>query len=157
MKDPISEKLQELGLELPSPAPPAASYLPWLQSGHLVFISGQLPMADGKITFTGKVGAELDNTQGTDAARLCALNVFSQLREACGGNFATVRRCVRLGGFVNATADFDQHPAIINGASETVLEIMGEIGRHTRVAVGVANLPFNAAVELEALFEVASE
>lgn len=155
MNDPITRKLQELELDLPPAAPPAASYLPWLQSGNLVFISGQLPMANGKIAFVGKVGAELDIVQGVDAARLCALNAFSQLREACGGNFAKVRRCVRLGGFVNAPADFDQHPRIINGASEIVLEIMGATGRHARIAVGVASLPFNAAVELETLFEVA--
>ena len=154
MSDPISQKLKDLSITLPPAAPPAASYLPWLQSGNLVFISGQLPMEQGKIKFAGKVGVEISPEQGIEAARLCALNAFAQLREACGGNFSKVRRCVRLGGFVNAPADFDQHPAIINGASETVLEIMGDPGRHARVAVGVANLPFNAAVELEALFEV---
>ena len=155
MSDPISRRLQELNLRLPPAAPPAAAYLPWLQSGNLVFISGQLPMDGGKILFTGKVGVDFDIEQGKEAARLCALNAFAQLREACEGDFSKVRRCVRLGGFVNAPADFAQHPAIINGASEIVQEIMGESGRHARVAVGVANLPFHAAVELEALFEVA--
>ena len=155
MSDPISRRLQELNLRLPPAAPPAASYLPWLHSGNLVFISGQLPMDDGKILFTGKVGADLDIDQGKEAARLCALNALAQLREAVGGDFATVRRCVRLGGFVNAPADFDRHPAVINGASELMQEVMGEAGRHARIAVGVANLPFHAAVELEALFELA--
>ena len=155
MSDPISRRLQELNLRLPPAAPPAAAYLPWLQSGNLLFISGQLPMEEGKIRFTGKVGAELDMEQGQEAARLCALNALAQLREACGGDFAKVCRCIRLGGFVNAPADFDRHPLVINGASEIICEIMGESGRHTRIAVGVANLPFNAAVELEALFEIA--
>ncbi|MCY4034332.1 MAG: RidA family protein [Hyphomicrobiales bacterium] len=154
MNDPITRKLEELNIKLPPAAPPAASYLPWLQSGNLVFISGQLPMDEGKIKYAGKVGVDVTPDEGIAAARLCALNAFSQLREATGGDFSKVRRCVRLGGFVNAPADFDKHPAIVNGASEAVLEIMGEPGRHARVAVGVSNLPFNAAVELEALFEV---
>lgn len=154
MTDPITKKLEELNIQLPPAAPPAASYLPWTRSGNLVFISGQLPMDEGKIKYVGKVGADITSDDGIAAARLCALNAFSQLREALDGDFSKVRRCVRLGGFVNAPADFDKHPAIVNGASESVLEIMGDPGRHARVAVGVSNLPFNASVELEALFEV---
>ena len=154
MTDPITKKLEELNIQLPPAAPPAASYLPWTRSGNLVFISGQLPMDEGKIKYAGKVGTDITSDDGIAAARLCALNAFSQLREALDGDFSKVRRCVRLGGFVNAPADFDKHPAIVNGASEAVLEIMGDPGRHARVAVGVSNLPFNASVELEALFEV---
>ena len=154
MIDPITKKLEELNITLPPAAPPAASYVPWIRSGNLVFISGQLPIEEGKMKYVGKVGDDISPDDGIAAARLCALNVFSQLREATGGDFSKVCRCVRLGGFVNAPEDFDKHPAIVNGASETVLEIMGEAGRHARVAVGVSNLPFNASVELEALFEV---
>lgn len=154
MIDSITKKLEELNITLPPAAPPAASYLPWIRSGNFVFISGQLPIENGEMKYIGKVGADISLDDGVAAARLCALNAFSQLREATGGDFSKVCRCVRLGGFVNAPADFDKHPAIVNGASETVLEIMGESGRHARVAVGVSNLPFNASVELEALFEV---
>lgn len=152
--NPIIKKLEKLNMTLPPAAPPAASYLPWIRSGNFVFISGQLPMEDGKMKYVGKVGADVSLEDGIAAARLCALNVFSQLREATGGDFSKVCRCVRLGGFVNAPEDFEKHPAVVNGASETVLEIMDEAGQHARVAVGVSSLPFNASVELEALFEV---
>lgn len=156
-QDAMSARLRELNLRLPEAAAPVAAYVPWMRSGALVFISGQLPLEGGKLRHKGKLGAELDVEEGFAAARLCALNVLAQLREACGGDFSGVRRCVRLGGFVNGTAEFDKHPAVVNGASELIQEVMGESGRHARVAVGVANLPFNAAVEVEALFEVAPE
>ncbi|MFO1036473.1 MAG: RidA family protein [Geminicoccaceae bacterium] len=151
----IESRLAELGIELPAAAAPAANYVPYVRSGTQVIISGQLPMQDGKVAVTGKLGAEVDLATGQAAARLCAINILAQLRNALDGNFNRVVRCVRLGGFVACTPDFTDQPKVINGASDLMVGVLGDAGRHARVAVGAPVLPLNAAVEIDAIFEVA--
>lgn len=151
----VSSRLAELGIELPSPAAPAANYVPYVQSGALLFVSGQLPMENGKLAVTGTIGDSLMIEDGQRAARLCAVNLLAQARAALGGDLDRVVRCVKLGGFVACTTDFDQHPAVINGASNLMVDVLGDAGRHARFAVGANVLPFGAAVEVEAIFEVA--
>ena len=150
----IEEKLSVLGVALPSPPAPVASYVPFTISGGLVFISGQIPIAEGKPQFIGKLGAEISLEDGKKAAALCALNLLAQLKAACGGDLDRVVRCLRLGVFVNATPDFTQHPEVANGASDFMVAAMGEIGKHTRAAVGAGSLPRGVAVEVEGLFEI---
>ncbi len=155
MTDDMTTRVARLGYALPKPVAPAASYVAWLKSGNLLFIAGQVPKgADGKDNFIGKLGAQYDVEHGQEAARLCAINVLAQLDDAVGGDLSRVRRCVRIGGFVNATPQFDQHPMVINGASDLVVNVLGDAGKHTRVAIGVNSLPRNVAVEIEATFEV---
>ncbi len=153
-KNTIESRLQELGCELPDAPPPAGSYVPWRIAGNLVFISGQVPFRDGKLPYRGVVGKDLTIEQGYDAAKLCGLNLITQLKEACRGDLDKVRGCVRLGGFVRAGGDFSAHPQVINGASDLMVEIWGEAGRHSRFAVGAASLPLGVAVEVEAVFEL---
>ncbi len=150
----IEERLQTLGIELPEPSPAGANYLPFLQIGDIVYISGQLSKWNGEYKFIGKLGREFDIEQGQQAARLCALNLIAVLRQALGGNLDRVRQCVRVGGYVNSTPDFTAHSQVINGASDLLEEILGDPGRHTRIAVGVAALPYDVAVEVEAQFQV---
>ncbi len=154
MADMVEDRLAALGLTLPQAAAPAANYVPWMMAGEQLHIAGQLPMADGKLAYVGKLGEGLDLAAGQAAARLCALNILAQVKAALG-DFARVRQCVKLGGFVNATADFTDHPHVINGASDLMVAALGERGRHARFAVGAASLPFNAAVEIDAVFLVA--
>lgn len=155
MNDSIEARVARLGYMLPKPAVPSASYVAWLRAGNLLFIAGQVPKGvDGKDNFVGKLGAQFDVEQGQEAARLCALNVLAQLDNAVCGDVTRVRRCVRIGGFVNATPQFDQHPGVINGASDFLVSVLGDSGKHTRVAVGVNGLPRNVAVEVDAIFEV---
>ena len=144
-------RLRELGITLPEAAAPAGRYVPFVVSGPLVFIAGQLPLRGGKIAVMGKLGSEVALDDGIAAARLCAINILSQLRAACG--LDNVRCCVRLNGFVASTPDFTDHPRVVNGASDLIAEVFGEGGRHTRIAVGVAALPMNAAVEVDGIFE----
>jgi len=150
----IETRLQDLGIDLGRPAAPAANYVPYVISGNQVFISGQIPMTAQGIQFQGKVGSDLALEDGRAAARLCAINLLAQLKSACEGDLDRVVRCVKLSGFVNANADFDQHPAVINGASDLMVEVFEDIGRHARFAVGAASLPFNVAVEIDAIFEI---
>jgi len=152
----IQKRLDELGLILPPAPAPAANYVPYVVSGALVHISGQIPMEDGKIMHQGKVGADLSLEQGQAAAKVCAVNLMAQLRAACDGDLDRVRRCIKLGGFVNASADFEQHPAVINAASDLFGEVFGEAGQHARFAVGANSLPFNVAVEIDGIFEISS-
>ncbi len=149
----IDSRLTGLGIELPEPAKALASYMPWTRSGNLVFISGQITSRNGQIEYIGKVGSTFTIEEGIEAARLCALNVMAQLKEACGGDLDRVRRILKLTGFVNAAPDFPMIPVIINGASELLVEVFGDKGRHARSAVG-ASLPFNVAVEIEAIAEI---
>lgn len=151
--DAIQRRLAELGLTLPAAAAPAANYVPWVMAGNLLHVSGQLPMRDGKVAVTGKLGGGLTLEQGQEAARLCGLNILAQVQAACG-DLGRVRRCVKLGGFVNATPDFTDHPKVVNGASDLMVAVLAEAGRHARFAVGVAGLPFDAAVEVDAVFEI---
>jgi enamine deaminase RidA (YjgF/YER057c/UK114 family) len=154
----IDTKLAALGITLPAPAAPVANYVPYVITGNLLIISGQLCFGlDGKLSdaHKGKLGGEIFNEAGLEAARLCAINVLAQAKAALGGDLGRIKRCVRLGGFINATPHFAALPAIMNGASDFMVEVLGDAGRHARSTVGVANLPADAAVEVEAMFEIA--
>lgn len=145
------DRLQALGIELPEAAAPVANYVPWVQSGSLVTFSGQLPMKDGCPAFLGRVGDGVSVDEGAEAARLCAINLIAQIRNACGpGGLSRVRAVIRLGGFVASGPDFMDHPKVINGASDLVVAVFGAVGRHARSAVGVSSLPLGVPVELEA-------
>ncbi|MBV8939722.1 MAG: RidA family protein [Alphaproteobacteria bacterium] len=150
----VEQKLKTMGIVLPEPAVPAAAYVPYTISGRQVIISGQLPMKDGKPQGVGKVGGEVSVEQAQEIARLCGLNVLAHLKTACGGNLDRVRKCLRLGVFVHSTPEFTEQPKVANGVSEMMLQLFGEAGKHARAAVGVAQLPFGVAVEVEALFEI---
>jgi enamine deaminase RidA (YjgF/YER057c/UK114 family) len=151
------EKLERLGITLAAPAPPMANYVPFIFSGPLLFVSGQLAFgAGGKIDplYTGKLGGQVSVTAGQAAARLCVINVLAQAKLALG-DLDRISRCVKLGGFINAAPGFTNLATVMNGASDLMVQIFGERGRHTRLTVGVAELPLNSAVEVEALFEIA--
>jgi enamine deaminase RidA (YjgF/YER057c/UK114 family) len=148
------KKLKELGLSLPEPGAPVAAYVPFVTAGNLVFISGQLPRENGKLELIGRLGAEIDLAKGQKAAQLCALHILSHLNVACGGDLDRVEQCVKLGGFVASSPDFFDQPKVINGASELMEKIFGDRGKHARFAVGVGNLPMNAAVEIDAVFSL---
>lgn len=150
----IEQRLAERGLDLPPAAAPAANYVPYMISGSLLFISGQLPMQGGGVAVRGRLGGGVSIEQGQAAARLCGLNLLAQAKAASGGDLDRVRRCVKLGGFVACTPEFIDHPKVINGASDLMVEAMGEAGRHARFAVGCSSLPLDAAVEVEAVFEL---
>ena len=151
----IDDRIREQGIELPSPSTPGADYVPFVRTGDLVFLTGQLAQWNGERRFIGKVGREFGLEDGRQAARLCALNLVAQLRVALDGDLDRVANCVRVAGFVNATPEFLDHSKVINGASELFLAIFGEAGRHARIAVGVAGLPYGVAVEVEAIFAIA--
>ena len=153
MADDIETRLGELGIELPETAASVANYVPVARSGDLLFVSGQLPMKDGKVVWTGTVGDLLSIEEGAEAARLCAINMLAQLRAALDGDLNRVKRVVRLGGFVASAGDFSAQPQVINGASDLMVDLFGDAGRHARAAVGVSVLPLGAAVEVEGLFE----
>ena len=148
----IEENLREQGYELPQPATPAANYVPYLINDNCLYVSGQLPFLNGEQMHQGKLGDDLDIEAGQEAARACMLNVLAQLNSALEGDISRLKRCIRIGGFVNATPDFDQQAAVINGASDLLANVLGERGMHTRFAVGAASLPFGIAVELDAVF-----
>lgn len=150
----IEEKLAELGVELPAPPKPVASYVGYVTEGNLVFVSGQLPLKDGELVATGLLGREVGLESATEAARQCAINILAQVKVACDGDLKRIRRCLRLGGFVASTGDFTDHPKVINGASDFIGEVLGKKGVHARAAVGVAALPLNAAVEIDAVFAI---
>lgn len=154
MPGTVEARLNELGVELPSPAAPAANYVPFVVSGKQLFVSGQLPMGPEGLAFTGRVGADLDLEAGIAAARLCAINILAQAKAALG-DLDRVEQCLKLGGFVNAIPDFTDHPEVINGASDLIVDALGDKGRHTRFALGAGGLPRNAAVEIDALFAIA--
>ena len=153
MADDIETRLGELGIELPETAASVANYVPVARTGDLLFVSGQLPMEDGKVVWTGTVGDLLSIEEGAEAARLCAINMLAQLRAALDGDLNRVKRVVRLGGFVASAGDFTAQPQVINGASDLMVDLFGDLGRHARAAVGVSVLPLGAAVEVEGLFE----
>jgi len=151
----IEDKLAELGITLPEPAAPVANYVPYVITGNLVFISGQVTLGPDGFEYQGKVGAEISADDAVAAARLCAINILAQLKAACDGDLERVRRCVKLGGFVNAVPEFTDHPKVINGASDLMVEALGDRGKHARFAVGAGSLPLNVAVEVDAVFEIA--
>jgi enamine deaminase RidA (YjgF/YER057c/UK114 family) len=149
----IESRLVELGVTLPSPPMPVASYVPSTISGNIVFISGQIPIADGAIKYIGKLGVDVPLEAGQAAAQLCAINVLAQLKAAIG-DLDRVTRCLKLGVFINAAPDYTQHPEVANGASDLIAAVFGDAGKHARAAVGVGSLPRGVAVEVEAIFEI---
>ena len=150
----IDKRLAELGITLPVPAKPVANYVGWVRTGNLVFTAGQVPLKDGKIEYQGKLGKDYTVEQGAQAARICAINVVAQLKDAVGGDLDRIKRIVKVVGFVNGVPDFADHPKVVNGASDLLVEIFGDKGRHARSAVGSGSLPVNVAVEVEAVAEV---
>jgi len=154
MSGRIEAKLAELGITLPRPMAPIANYVPYVVTGNLVVVSGQVPARDGTIAVTGKVGLNLALDQGKEAARLCFINVLVHLKAACDGNLDRVKRVVRLGGFVASPAEFTQHALVMNGASDLAVAVFGDAGRHARTTIGVPSLPADAAVEVEGMFEI---
>jgi enamine deaminase RidA (YjgF/YER057c/UK114 family) len=150
----IEQRLTELGIVLPTPAAPIANYVPYAVTGKLVVISGQIPLRDGVVAFTGKVGVDLTPDQGKAAARVCFVNLLAQLKAAAGGDLDRVARVLRLGGFIAAPAGFTQHAPVMNGASDLAVEVFGDAGRHARTTIGVPSLPADAAVEVEGMFEL---
>lgn len=154
MTNAIETRLSELGLTLPDAPAPAANYVPYVRSGNLLFVSGQVSMKDGAFV-TGKLGADLTVEEGAAAAKLCALSLLAQVRAACDGDLSRLKRVVKLTGFVNSTPDFGDQPKVVNGASDTLVAVLGDAGRHSRSAVSAGALPFNVAVEIEGIFEIA--
>jgi enamine deaminase RidA (YjgF/YER057c/UK114 family) len=150
----IDTRLAELGLILPPAQPPVATYVPFVTTGNLVVVSGQLPIHEGKLYWTGKLGMSIDVEEGKLAARQCLLNVLAHLQVACDGDLDRVARVVRLAGFIACTAEFTQHPLVMNGASDLVVAIFGEAGRHARATIGVPSLPADSPVEIEGMFEI---
>lgn len=150
----VEDRLKELGIELPTPSAPGANYVPFVRTGNLVFLTGQLSQWNGERRFIGKLGREFGVEEGQQAARLCALNLLAHLRTAVDGDLDRVVRCVRLAGYINSVPDFVAQSQVMNGASDLFVEVLGEAGRHARMAVGVAVLPYDVAVEVEGVFEV---
>jgi len=151
----IDARLHELGLTLPQVAPPAANYVPYVQSGNLLFVSGQITIFNKDLKFVGRVGEDFTTKDAIEAAHLCGLNLIAQVKAACHGDLDRVTHVVRLGGFVNCTPDFTDLPQVINGASDLMAQVFGDKGRHARAAVGVFTLPLGVAVEVDGIFEIA--
>ncbi|MEM1421958.1 MAG: RidA family protein [Pseudomonadota bacterium] len=153
MSGQIEARLSELGIKLPDAPAPAANYVPFVRSGDLLFVSGQISQnAEGLVT--GRVGVELSIEQGQVAARDCGLSLIAQVQAACGGDLDRVVRVVKLTAFVNAQPDFAQQPEVVNGCSDLMVEVFGDAGRHARAAVGAGSLPRGVAVEIEGIFEI---
>ncbi|MGY3438708.1 MULTISPECIES: RidA family protein [unclassified Marinovum] len=154
MDNMIEKRLSDLGLTLPAAPAPAANYVPYVRTGDTLYVSGQVSAdADGLIL--GKIGRDLSVEDGAKAAKACALSLLAQVRAACDGDLSRLKRVVKLTGFVNSTDDFTDQPKVINGASDTLVEILGDAGRHARSAVSAAALPLGVAVEIEGIFEIA--
>ncbi len=154
MSGTIDARLEELRIELPEAAAPVANYVPFTITGNLVFISGQLPMADGALQYSGKLGDNVSVEDAQKAARLCGLNLLAQLKAACGGDLDRVSQVIKLGGFVNGTPDFTDQALVINGTSDLMFEVFEANGKHARAAVGCVALPLGAAVEVDGIFEI---
>jgi enamine deaminase RidA (YjgF/YER057c/UK114 family) len=151
----IAARLRELKIDLPKAPAPVANYVPWVRTGSLLFVSGQIAMGPSGLEFAGTLGKTVDVETGRRAARLAAINVLAQVSAALGGDLDRVARVVKVTGFVSTAPDFQQHPDVINGASDLFVEVFGEAGRHARAAVGASSLPRGSAVEVEAILEVA--
>lgn len=154
MSDAIEARLKELGYTLPVAATPVANYVPYMVTGNLLHVSGQLPMESGKIAVTGHLGRDVDVATAQRAAELCAVNILAQVKAALNGDLSKVRRVVKLNGFVASVPEFGEQHLVINGASNLIATVLGDAGKHARAAVGVASLPFNAAVEIDAIVEI---
>lgn len=155
MSDQIAARLSEMGITLPEAAAPAANYVPYVISGNLLYISGQLPLEGGKLAVSGHLGKTVDVAAGQRAAELCAINILAQAKAALGGDLGRIRRVVKLNGFVASAPEFVEQHLVINGASNLIAGVLGEAGKHARAAVGMAALPLNAAVEIDAIMEIA--
>jgi enamine deaminase RidA (YjgF/YER057c/UK114 family) len=153
MSETIEKRLSDLGVTLPAAAAPAGSYVPFVQSGKLLFTAGQLPLKDGKLQATGLLGRDLDTAAGKEAAKLCAINILAQVKAAIG-DLGKIRRLVKISVFVASTPDFTEQHVVANGASDFLFTVLGDAGKHARAAVGMASLPLNAAVEIEAILEI---
>ena len=152
--NPIEARLAELGVTLPTAPAPAANYVPFVRTGNLVHISGQISRDATGGLITGKLGSDLSVEQGAAAAKTCAIALLAQLKAACDGDLTRLVRAVKLVGFVNSTVDFTDQPKVINGASDLLVAVLGDAGRHARSAVSAASLPLGVAVEIEAIFEI---
>ena len=150
----VQNRLTEHQIELPQPTSSVANYVPYVFSGNTLYVSGQITVWNGELRHEGKLGKNVSIDEGYQAARLCGLNLLAQLKSACGGDLDRVTRVVKLGGFVNCSPDFTDHPAVINGASDLMVDVFGDAGRHARFAVGVSSLPFGVAVEIDGTFEI---
>ena len=156
MSNPIETRLQELDIVLPEAAAPAANYVSYMISGNMLYISGQLPTENGKIAVSGLVGADVDVPAAQRAAELCAINILSQAKAALGGDLTRIKRVVKLSSFVASAPVFTEQHIVTNGASNLIANVLGEAGKHARAAVGMAALPLNAAVEIEAIIEISA-
>lgn len=149
----ITERLAELGIALPDAPVPAANYVPFVQSGNTIYVSGQLPSGPDGLSI-GKLGDDMDVEAGATAAKFCAISLLAQVKAACGGDIERLVRVVKLTGFVNSTPDFTDQPKVINGCSDFMVEALGDVGKHARSAVSAPSLPFGVAVEIEGIFEI---
>jgi enamine deaminase RidA (YjgF/YER057c/UK114 family) len=155
MTDEISKRLETMGITLPVAAAPAANYVPYVISGNTLYLSGQLPMEGGKVAVTGIVGKDVELDAARRAAELCAINILAQASAALGGDLSRVKRLIKINGFVASAPDFTSQHLVINGASDLLVNVLGEAGKHARAAVGMASLPLNASVEIDAILEIA--
>jgi enamine deaminase RidA (YjgF/YER057c/UK114 family) len=154
MPGKIDQKLAQLGITLPGSGAPGGNYVGFVRTGNLVFLSGVVPIENGARKYIGKLGGGMSVEDGQKAAALATLSLLARLKEACGGDLDRVVRCVKVLGFVNAVPEFGEHPSVINGASDLIVAVFGEAGRHARSAVGMGSLPYGVAVEMEAVFEI---
>ena len=154
MKNAIEERLEKIGVVLPDAPPPQGSYAPWIMTGNLVFLAGQIPLVNGKLEYKGIVPNEVTLDEAKEAAKICAINLMAQLRSACNGELDRVTGIVKVGGFVACEKFFTEHPKVINGASDLISKIFGHSGAHTRAAVSTNSLPLGVAVEVDAIFEL---
>lgn len=154
MAGKIDARLAELGLELPAAAAPAANYVPYVVSGNMVYVAGQITVWNGEFKYQGKVGGDLSVEDGVAAAKICALNIIAQVKAACGGDLDRVKRIVKLNGYVNSTPEFTAQPTVINGASDMMVEVFGDAGKHARAAVSAGSLPLGVGVEIDAVVEI---
>ena len=156
MSETIEHRLKELGVTLPEAATPAANYVSYVISGNHLYLSGQLPIEDGKIAVTGLLGRDVDVAGGQRAAELCAINILAQAKAALGGDLGRIKRVVKLNGFIASMPSFTEQHLVMNGASNLIANVLGEPGKHARAAVGMAALPLNAAGEVDAIMEISA-
>ena len=154
MTNSVDNRITELGIEIPEPPKAVASYVGWVRTGNLIYVSGQIPVRDGNLTMTGKVGDTVTVEQAQQAAQVCAINIIAQLKDACDGNLERLNRIIKLTGYVSSAPDFTDQALVINGASNLIGEVFAEAGVHSRAAVGVAVLPLDASVEVDAIAEI---
>ena len=150
----VEARLKEMGITIPDAPAPAANYVPWMRTGNLIHVAGQVPFVDGKLTATGHLGANASVEDGYDQAKICAINLIAQVKVACDGDLDRVTQVVKLGGFVASTPDFTQQPAVENGASDLMVAAFGDAGKHARFAVGSSVLPLGCLVEVDGIFEI---